>query len=81
MGLVASVVNVGDLLMTVVSAFIASLTVALVASVGIWGATKYVDLSQEGRGFTALLCLGIGIFGLLATLGIIVLGIYLMVAK
>jgi hypothetical protein len=81
MGLFASVVNTTDLFETVVAAFVASLAIALVSSLGIWGGTKYVDYSQEGRGVTALLALSVGIFGLLATLGIIGLGIALMVAK
>lgn len=77
----ASVVNTTDLFETVVSAFVASLAIALVSSLGIWGGTKYVDYSQEGRGITALLALGVGVFGLLATVGIIGVGIVLMVAK
>ena len=81
MDLLGSVVNSKDLLETVVSAFVAALAVALVSSLGIWGITKYADYSQEGRGISALLALGVGVFGLLATVGIIVLGIALMVAK
>lgn len=81
MELLASVVNSEELLDTVVAAFVASMMVALVSSLGIWGGTKYVDLSQEGRSVVALLALGVGVFGLLATIGIIGVGIYLMVAK
>ncbi|MBN8868539.1 MAG: hypothetical protein J0H66_01500 [Solirubrobacterales bacterium] len=77
----ASVVNTTDLFETVAAAFVASLAIALVSSLGIWGGTKYVDYSQEGRGVTALLALGVGVFGLLATVGIIGLGIALMVTK
>ncbi len=77
----AELVNVDDLLMTVAAAFVASMAVALVASLGIWGATRYVDLSQEGRGVSAALALCVGIFGLLAMIAVIVLGIVLMVSK
>ena len=81
MELLTTVVNTKELLDTIAAAFVASLTVAIVSSLGIWGGTKYVDFSQEGRGVSAALALGVGIFGLMATLAIIVLGIYLMVAK
>lgn len=73
-------VNVNDLLMTVAAAFVSALAVALVASLGIWGGTKYVDFSQEGRTLPAIFALGVGVLGLLATIGVIVLGIALMVA-
>ena len=68
MDLIGSVVNTGDLLRTIGASFIAALAVAFVASVGIWGGTKYEDYNQVGR---------IGV----ATVGIIVLGIFLMVSK
>lgn len=81
MALLATVVDSGDLLMTIAASFVAGLSVALVSSLGIWGATRYVDLSQEGRGVTAALALAVGLFGFLATIGIIVLGVLLMVSK
>ncbi len=76
----AVLVDSGDLLKTVVASFVAGLGVALVSSLAIWGGAKYVDYHQEGRGAAAVLALGVGILGLLATLAIIVLGIALMVA-
>ena len=81
MDLIASVVNVKELWETIAAAFVASLAVALVASLGIWGATKYVDFSQEGRGITAGLALGVGVLGLLATMAIIAFGLFMMVSK
>lgn len=80
MDTLASVVNVTELWQTVAAAFVASLAVAIVASVGIWGATKYVDYSQEGRGVTAAMALGVGVFGLAATVAIIVFGLWVMVS-
>jgi len=81
MDLIASVVNWKELGDTVIAAFVGAMAVALVASLGIWGMTRYVDLHQEGRTASAGLALAVGGLGLLATIGIIVLGIYLMVSK
>lgn len=78
---VAVIVDSGDLLRTIVASIVAGLSVAIVASVGIWGGTKYVDLSQEGRTLPAAMALAVGALGLLATLAIIVLGLVLMVSK
>lgn len=76
----AVVVDLEDLFDTVVAAFVASMAVAFVASLGIWGVTKYVDLGQDGRMVSAALALGVGAFGFLATLAIIALGLYLMIS-
>lgn len=81
MSLVAQIVDTGDVLMTIGASFAAGLSVALVSSLGIWGGAKYVDYSQDGRGVAAALSLAVGILGLLATVGIIVFGIVLMVSK
>lgn len=79
--LIASVVNWKELGDTVLAAFVGAMAVSLAASLGIWGATRYVDLSQERRMISAGLALTVGALGLLATVGIIVLGIFLMVSK
>lgn len=81
MGLLVAVVNTKDLLMTIGASFVAGLGVAFVSSLAIWGGAKYVDFNQEDRNVAALMSLAVGIFGLLSTIGIIVLGIYLMVSK
>ncbi|HMT04747.1 MAG TPA: hypothetical protein PKD76_04290 [Solirubrobacterales bacterium] len=78
--LIATVVNLTELWETVAAAFVSSLAVAIVASLGIWGSTKYVDFSQEGRGASAVLALGVGILGLLATIAIIAFGLHVMIA-
>lgn len=81
MGLVATVINLTDLWQTVAAAFVGAMTISLTASVAIWGGAKYEDFNQDGRNVSAVLALGVGLFGLLATVGIIALGIYLMVSK
>lgn len=80
MGLLATVVNTHELLMTVAAAFVSALAVALAASVGIWGVTKYIDFHQDGRAVLSVLALGLGVIGLLAMITIMALGIFLMVA-
>lgn len=80
MFVLAAIVDGGDLLMTIASSFVAALSVAVVSSLGIWGQARYVDLSQEGRTIAAGFALAVGVFGLVATIAIIVLGIALMVA-
>ena len=80
MGMLAVVVETGDLISTVLASFVAGLSVALVSSIGIWGGAKYVDLHQEGRNVAAVLALGVGVLGLLATLAIIVIGLVLMIS-
>jgi hypothetical protein len=81
MDVLASVINGKELWQTVAAAFVGAMTVSLVASIGIWGGARYVDLNQEGRTLHATLALIVGVLGLVATVGIIALGIYLMVAK
>ena len=81
MDLFASMVNWKDLGETVVAAFAGAMAISLAASLGIWGGTRYVDLSQDRRVVAAGLALAVGVTGLLATIGIIALGIYLMVSK
>ena len=58
-----------------------AMAVSLSASLGIWGGTRYVDLSQEGRGVIGGFALLVGVIGLLANIAIIALGIFLMVSK
>ncbi len=69
-----------QLLQAIVASIIAAITVTIVVCLAIWGAAKYVDLSQEGRTVAAGFALAVGVFGLVATIAIIVLGIALMVA-
>ncbi len=80
MGLLAVVVDSGDLLMTIGASFVAGLGIAFISSLGIWGGARYVDLNQEGRTAAALFSLAVGALGLVGTVGLIAFGIYLMVA-
>lgn len=80
MGLLATVINFSDLWQTIAAAFVGAMAISLTASIGIWGAAKYEDFNQDGKNVSAVLSLGVGLTGLLGTVGIIALGIYLMVS-
>ena len=76
----ASVVDVNQLLEAIVASIVAAITVTIVVCFAIWGAVKYADFNQAGRGGAAAGALTVSIFGLAATFGIIAFTIYLMVA-
>ena len=77
---IASVVDVNQLLQAIVASIIAAITVTIVVCLAIWGAAKYADFNQSGRGVAAAGALTVSIFGLVATFAIIALTIYLMIA-
>ncbi len=78
--MLAILVSADDLLMSVAASVVAGIAVAVVVSVAIWGAVKYVDFHDEGRQTAAIGALLTSIVGLLLTAAIIVTGIGLMVA-
>ena len=77
---IASVVDVNQLLQAIVASIIAAITVTIVGCLALWGAAKYADYNQAGRGTAAAGALTVSIFGLVATFAIIALTIYLMIA-
>lgn len=81
MGLVlATLVNVEELLASVAASIVAALVLAITVSLGIWGTTRYVDLNLEGRGAAAYGALAIGGAGILATVALIAFGLFLLVS-
>lgn len=76
----AEVVNWAELGESVAAGAIAAIALTIVVSLGIRGTAKYVDFSQEGRMGAAYMSLAVGGLAVLLTVGMIVLGIYLMVA-
>lgn len=75
----ASVVDVNQLLQAIVASIIAAITVTIVVCLAIWGAVKYTDFNQAGRGAAAAGALTVSIFGLTVTFGILAFTIYLMI--
>jgi hypothetical protein len=76
----AEVVNWAELAESVAASVVAALGLTIVVSLGIRGNAKFVDYSQEGRPVIAYMALAVGGLSLVLTAGLIIFGIYLMVA-
>ncbi len=75
----AVIVETSELLQTVAASVIAGVGVTVVFSVAIWGAARFVDLSHSERPAAAAAAAAVGIAGLAATLGAVVVGLVVMV--
>jgi hypothetical protein len=77
----AEIVETKELVQTVVFAFVAGVGVTLIFSVAIWGAARFVDLSQENRRLAAGGAALTAMIALLAVLAAIVVGVIVMTSK
>ena len=77
----AEVVEAKELLQTVVFAAVAGIGVTTIFSVAIWGAARFVDLSQEERRLPAAAAGAVAGLALLAVLASIVIGVIVMTSK
>lgn len=75
----AVIVETSELLQTVAASVIAGIGVTVVFSVAIWGAARFVDLSGSDRPAAAAAAAAVGIAGLVATLGAVVVGLIVMI--
>jgi len=75
----AVIVETSDLLWTIVASVVAGIGVTVVFSVAIWGAARSVDLSRSERPTAAAAAAAVGVTGLAATLGAVVVGLVVMV--
>lgn len=75
----AVIVETSDLLLTVAASAIAGVGVTVVFSVAIWGAARFVDLSRGDRPAAAAAAAAVGVAGLVATLGAVVVGLVVMI--
>ena len=66
---------------TVVAAFIAGVGVTLIFSLAILGASRFVDLSRDGRSAGAIAFGALAVVALLAALVAVVVGILVMAQK
>ncbi len=73
--------NAGSLLKLLYSSFLAGVSVAVVFSIAILGATRSSDMRRDGRQGAATGYAALGALGLLLTAGIIVYGLFLVVHK
>jgi hypothetical protein len=78
---IAEIVETKELVQTVVFALVAGIGVTLIFSVAIWGAARFVDLSQEDRPLAAGAAAATGALALLAVLAAIVIGVIVMTSK
>jgi hypothetical protein len=81
MSVVATIVETKDLIETVIYATVAGIGVTAIFSVAIWGAARFVDLSQEERRPAAAAAAGVAGVALLAVLAVIVFGVIVMTSK
>jgi hypothetical protein len=77
----ATVVEWGALLKTVVGAFSAGVGVTLVFSVAIFGAARFADLSRDGRPVGAAAYFALSIVALAAVAAAVAIGIIVMTTK
>ena len=80
MGL-ATIVETKELIQTVIFALVAGIGVTAIFSVAIWGAARFVDLSQEDRRAAAFAAAATGTVALVAVAAAIVIGVIVMTSK
>lgn len=79
--MLATIVDTQALLKTVIASFIAGVGVTLIFSVAILGASRFADMSREGRPVVAVAFGILGILALLAALAAVAVGIIVMTRK
>ncbi len=79
--MVATLVQTGDLVKTVIASLVAGVGVTLVFSVAIWGGARFADLSRGGRPLAAGAAAALGGLALASTLAAVVIGIVVMMSK
>ena len=77
----ATLVDGKALLQAVGASVVAGIGATFVFSVAIWGAARFSDLSREERPLAAGAAALVACLGLLATAGIVVVGIVAMTSK
>jgi hypothetical protein len=77
----ATIVETGDLVKTVVASLVAGVGVTAIFSIAIWGAARFADLNREGRSLAAGAAAALGALALLATLLVVAIGIVVMTKK
>ena len=79
--MLATIVDTAALLKTVVAAFIAGVGVTLIFSLAILGASRFVDLSRDGRSAGAIAFGALAVVALVAVLVVVAVGIIVMTRK
>ena len=79
--MLATIVDTEALLKTIVAAFIAGVGVTLIFSLAILGASRFADLSRDGRSAEAIAFGTLAVVALLAALVAVAVGIIVMTRK
>lgn len=79
--ILASIVDTDALLKTIVAAFVAGVGVTFIFSLAILGASRFVDLSRDGRGAEAIAFGVLALVAVLVALAAVTLGIIVMSQK
>lgn len=79
--MLATIVDTHALLSTIAASFIAGVGVTLIFSVAILGASRFADLSRDGRHAAAIAFGLVGLIALLAAGTAVTLGILVMTQK
>jgi len=79
--MLATLVDTQALLKTVVAAFVAGVGVTLIFSLAILGASRFADMSRDGRPAAAIAFGVVGLAALLAALAAVTIGIIVMTRK
>jgi hypothetical protein len=79
--MIATLVEGKELLETVGASVVAGIGVTFVFSVAIWGVARFADLSRNERSLMAGAAALVACLALLATVGIVVVGIIAMTSK
>jgi hypothetical protein len=79
--MLATVVDTEALRDTVLASLVAGIGISIVFSLAIYGVSRSIDSSRDGRRGSAAAFAGLGILGLLASAAAIVFGIIVMTSK
>ena len=79
--ILATIVDTDALLKTIVAAFVAGVGVTFIFSLAILGASRFVDLSRDGRGAEAIAFGVLALVAVLVALAAVSLGIIVMSQK
>ena len=77
----ASIVDTGALLKSVVASMIAGIGVTIIFSVALLGAIRSLDYGREGRGVAAAAAGALAVLALAATAAAVTFGIVVMTSK
>ena len=79
--IVATIVDTEALWRTVVASFVAGVGVALIFSLAIMGATRFADMTQDGRPLAAVAYGVVALIALAAAAAAVTVGIIVMTSK